>query len=159
MKFIVRKGTDLFEQLIQLNERAEQCFEKTKRIAIKYGNGQWVPKPHQTGGILAIQFDAGKEPKDWVKVFDDEDNLLMPHPLKKSVSSARKRIERLPFVHDQEFGKLLGIKDRLSDFNSMRYIFRPGITIESDFIILEYPAEIPREVIPVVHGMVFVHEC
>jgi aconitase B len=135
MKYIIKKGTPLFDRLTTLKEKMKEVNKVRHEFLHQYADEiEYYERYHAiAGGIEAICFKSNPDPKQWKK-FDKD--AFSP---KKSAKELWDKFYGLPYVHNNEFNDIIGFKKA---FVGNRVVLRPALNIQDDYYLISVDTEI-----------------
>lgn len=137
MKYIIRKGTPLFEKLSEVKTKMNIAFEAAGKIIQRLGAVEYYQKYSPDifyGGIDAIYFPNGNPDNKIFKAYKGGGNgynMFAP----KIKSELYKEIEALPTIQNKEVNDLINFKQGFIR-NTNRYLFRPSISFKEDMVLI-----------------------
>ena len=151
MFFVVKKGTDFQDKLMDLEKRRIEVKNKSFELAKKFGSKELVPLREYAGGITSIRLD--EKPEGWVKCHFHE-GFYKPHSNRKTSKDAREKIKSLPFIPQNEVNELFGWQHVwLRSRTSNSCMTGPSFLTIEEFSIIQYPDYIDPKDVPIVEGM------
>lgn len=148
MKFIIQKGTKLYDDLKELFDRANEYHQIAKDFVLSLGYSQkgYYAIPGCVGGVYAIIFDEKNDiPKGWI--IDRSLRLYAARPDKnrKSTKEIRDRIKELPVLRDEEFNQIIGYKEVWKE----KVLFSPTFDYTDNTFGISFPDYItPKDYTP-----------
>lgn len=146
MKFVIKKGSELYRKLAVIQARAIICNKDAKKLALFFGAKSWhIGQGCLAGGISCIEF-KGDPPKGWVKFSPKYPNLFKPGARDKYTW---KLIKMLPVVSSDEVAKILKFNDQTYFVgDQMHWISCPGVQWKKDFALVKVPEEVKYKPVP-----------
>lgn len=134
MKFIVKKGTQLFDQFVALKNKIKEVeLASDKFISEEVGNVQYCRERHVlAGGISAVEFKTAPDKEVWKKI-KGQHNLYFPRAKSKELLS---RLDLLPVVKNEELNNLIKYQSGIVP-GTLTWSYHPGVYWGSEFILLE----------------------
>ena len=128
MKFKVEKGCQLFDQLIDFQNRLNDVRKQSSEYCNSVGSKRYAPKNDCVdGGIGAIQFDTA--PTGW-RCVEKMRGLYFPDVGNKA---ELEKIRQLPFITNDDFNGLFGFE---SQFVGLKFLSRAGYRLFNEEIAL-----------------------
>jgi hypothetical protein len=135
MKYKILKGTELFNQLTDLNKRMKKVKKTATDLAASFGGGKVATTGnHLAGGIDAIEFK--EKPDGWRSVGNSWQGLYYPKAVNKAIL---KQIADLPVVKIDELNDIVGFRGRQTKCSGggIAWIKSVGMQWHKDFILME----------------------
>ena len=144
MKYKVLKGTKLFDSLLALKEKCDECNSAALNLAKKNG----AEKAATTGGYVAGSIDAflfNSPPEKELWMQPDRyrnPNLFYPRSGKskkvKPNDSLHEKIKSLPVVTYENFNNVIGFRSQFVTFGDGFFHFEKyGLSVYSEIALIE----------------------
>lgn len=144
MKYKIYKGTNLYDAMVNLWEKRQECIKEADNLGKQIGATHiYTNGRNAAGGIDAFRFEQGKEPPKELWMQQDRHNnrqLFYPRYGKKykGNNELHEKIKALPVLTFDEVNYVIDFKTQFKPTNSgIFHIKSYGYKIGDEFVLIE----------------------